>query len=40
VEQVSAWLDQSSISTTSIYLRRLEGERDETWEGMAEAIGV
>jgi integrase len=40
VEQVSSWLDHSSISTTSTYLRRLEGERDEGWGGMAEAIGV
>lgn len=40
VEQVSSWLDHSSISTTSTYLRRLEGERDEAWERMAEAIGA
>jgi integrase/recombinase XerC len=40
VEQVSQFLDHSSLEVTSIYLRRLEGDRDTTWQLVAEAIGV
>jgi hypothetical protein len=40
VEQVSRFLDHSSLAVTSIYLRQLEGDRDTTWQQVAEAIGV
>ncbi|MDA0735268.1 MAG: tyrosine-type recombinase/integrase, partial [Chloroflexi bacterium] len=40
VEQVSRFLDHSSLAVTSVYLRRLEGDRDNTWQQVAEAIGV
>ena len=40
LEAVSSFLDHSSLAVTTTYLRRLEGERDETWECVAEAIGA
>jgi integrase/recombinase XerC len=40
VEDVSAFLDHSSLAVTSTYLRRLEGVADRTWREVAEAIGV
>ena len=40
VEQVSAFLDHSSLAVTSTYLRRLEGQQDKSWQKVAEAIGV
>jgi site-specific recombinase XerD len=40
VEQVSRFLDHSSLAVTSIYLRRLEGDRDSTWHQVAEALGI
>jgi site-specific recombinase XerD len=40
VEEVSQFLDHSSLAVTSIYLRRLEGEHDRSWEKVAQAIGV
>ncbi|MDA1129844.1 MAG: site-specific integrase, partial [Chloroflexi bacterium] len=40
VEEVSRFLDHSSLAVTSVYLRRLEGDRDTTWQQVAEAIGV
>ena len=40
VEQVSAFLDHSSLAVTSVYLRRLEGEADGLWGEVAAAIGV
>ena len=40
VEDVSAFLDHSSLAVTTTYLRRLEGQRDAAWVGVAEAIGV
>jgi site-specific recombinase XerD len=40
VEQVSRFLDHSSLAVTSVYLRQLEGDRDTTWQRVAEAIGV
>jgi integrase len=39
VEQVSAFLDHSSLAVTTIYLARLEGRRDEGWAAVAMAIG-
>ena len=40
VEDVSRFLDHSSLAVTTIYLRRLEGETDRSWAKVAEAIGV
>jgi site-specific recombinase XerD len=40
VEEVSRFLDHSSLAVTTVYLRRLEGEQDRSWEKVAEAIGV
>jgi len=40
VEQVSRFLDHSSLAVTTVYLRRLEGDRDTTWQQVAGAIGV
>jgi site-specific recombinase XerD len=40
VEDVSRFLDHSSLGVTTVYLRRLEGEQDRSWEKVAEAIGV
>jgi integrase/recombinase XerD len=40
IEQVSSFLDHSSLSVTSTYLRRLEGETDLTWPDVALAIGL
>jgi len=40
VEDVSRFLDHSSLAVTTVYLRRLEGEQDRSWEKVAEAIGV
>jgi site-specific recombinase XerD len=40
VEQVSRFLDHSSLAVTSIYLRQLEGDRDTTWQQVAQAIGL
>ncbi len=40
VEAVSAFLDHSSLATTTIYLRRLEGQEDAGWASVAAAIGV
>ena len=40
VEMVSAFLDHSSLAVTTTYLRRLEGVEDDSWERIAEALGV
>jgi len=40
VEEVSRFLDHSSLAVTTTYLRRLEGEEDRSWAKVAEAIGV
>jgi integrase len=40
IEAVSAFLDHSSLTVTTVYLRRLEGETDRTWPDVAVAIGV
>ncbi len=40
VEDVSMFLDHSSLAVTTVYLRRLEGERDQGWAKVAQAIGV
>lgn len=40
IEEVSSFLDHSSLQVTSVYLRRLEGQEDRAWRDVAEAIGV
>jgi site-specific recombinase XerD len=40
VEEVSRFLDHSSLAVTTTYLRRLEGQEDRTWSMVAKAIGV
>ena len=40
VEEVSQFLDHSSLQVTSVYLRRLEGQEDRGWDKVAEALGV
>jgi integrase len=40
VETVSAFLDHSALATTTVYLRRFEGQRDQSWEHVAEAIAA
>jgi len=40
VEEVSLFLDHSSLAVTSVYLRRLEGQEDKGWGRVAEAIGM
>ena len=40
VEDVSRFLDHSSLAVTTVYLRRLEGDRDTTWQQVAQALGV
>jgi integrase/recombinase XerD len=40
VEEVSRFLDHSSLAVTTTYLRRLEGQVDSAWERVASAIGL
>jgi integrase len=40
VEDVSRFLDHSSLAVTTTYLRRLEGQEDRGWGKVAEAIGL
>jgi site-specific recombinase XerD len=40
VEDVSRFLDHSSLAVTTTYLRRLEGQEDRGWSRVAEAIGL
>ena len=40
VEEVSRFLDHSSLAVTTTYLRRLEGQEDRSWRAVAEAIGL
>jgi integrase len=40
IEDVSRFLDHSSLAVTTVYLRRLEGEQDKSWGKVAEAIGL
>ena len=40
VEAVSQFLDHSSLSVTTVYLRRIEGVEDHAWRTVAEAIGA
>ncbi len=38
LESVSSFLDHSSLAVTSVYLRRLEGDRDAGWEGVSALL--
>ena len=40
VEEVSCFLDHSSLAVTTGYLRRLEGQEDRGWGKVAEALGI
>lgn len=40
VEDVSRFLDHSSLAVTTTYLRRLEGQEDRSWRSVAAALGV
>ena len=40
IEEVSAFLDHSSLGVTTVYLRRLEGTEDHAWQRVADSIGV
>jgi len=40
IEDVSRFLDHSSLAVTTTYLRRLEGQEDRSWAQVATAIGV
>ena len=40
VEDVSRFLDHSSLAVTTTYLRRLEGQEDRGWGKVAAAIGL
>ncbi len=40
IEEVSRFLDHSSLAVTSVYLRRLEGDRDTTWRQVAASLGI
>ncbi len=40
VEDVSRFLDHSSLAVTTVYLRRLEGQEDRNWRSVAAALGV
>jgi integrase len=40
IEDVSRFLDHSSLAVTTTYLRRLEVSEDHGWSRVAEAIGL
>ena len=40
IEDVSRFLDHSSLGVTTTYLRQLEGQSDGTWPSVAVAIGL
>ena len=40
IEDVSAFLGHRNIATTATYLARMEGEDDNWWQGVAQAMGV
>ncbi len=39
IEDVSRFLDHSSLAVTTVYLRRLEGQEDRSWQKVAAALG-
>ena len=40
IEEVSRFLDHSSLAVTTTYLRRLEGQEDKSWEKVAMTLGL
>ena len=40
VEDVSRFLDHSSLAVTTVYLRRLEGQEDRGWQKVAATLGA
>jgi len=40
IEEVSSFLDHSSLAVTAVYLRRIEVAEDRAWASVAEAIGL
>ena len=40
IEEVSRFLDHSSLAVTTTYLRRLEGQEDRSGRRVAEALGL
>jgi site-specific recombinase XerD len=40
IEDVSRFLDHSSLATTTVYLRRLDGQEDRNWGAVAESLGL
>ena len=40
IEEVSRFLDHSSLAVTSTYLRRIEVSEDAGWSRVAQAIGI
>ncbi len=40
IEEISAFLDHSSLAVTTVYLRRMEGTDDNSWRPVADAIGA
>ena len=40
IEDVSRFLDHSSLAVTTTYLRRLEGQEDLGWGKVAVALGL
>jgi integrase len=40
IEEVSHFLDHSSLAVTSVYLRRIEVTEDAGWLSVAQAIGI
>ena len=40
IEDVTRFLDHSSLAVTTTYLRRLEGQEDRSWDKVAAALGI
>ena len=40
IEDVSRFLDHSSLGVTTTYLRRLEGQEDKSWGRVAAALSL
>jgi hypothetical protein len=40
IEDVSRFLDHSSLAVATVYLLRLEGQADTSWGKVAAAIGI
>jgi hypothetical protein len=40
VEEVAPFLNHSSLTVATTYLRSLEGQEDKNWEKVAAAIGI